>query len=47
MKDYYNLRFFNEEWNEKDIKKSTTIKTGMDRRSSGTNTGQEQEKVQP
>ena len=43
----YNLVFFNEEWNEKDIKKDKAVKTGMDRRSSGTNTGEEQEKVQP
>lgn len=46
MNDYYNLRFFNEEWNEKDIKKSTTVKTRMDRRSSSTNTGEEQKEIQ-
>lgn len=43
----YNLVYFNEEWNEKDVKKDTAVKTGMDQRSSSTSTGEEQKKVQP
>ena len=46
MSNYPNLQFFNEEWNEKDVKKDTTVKTGVDRRSSGTDSGKEQKEVQ-
>lgn len=42
----YNLVYFNEEWNKKDIAKDSTNEAGMARRSSGTNSGKEQEKVQ-
>lgn len=45
MKIYQDYTYFNEEWNGKDVKKNNTNETGMDRRSSCTNSGKKQKKV--
>lgn len=47
MANYYDFKYFNEEWNGKEVEKNKADETGVARRSSSTDPSEEQKKVQP